>query len=74
MNKMEHPHHPHGDPNGGSNHPNGRPYWKSAHRDWRLWVCVIVMLAALMVYLTSYESPSRPRGESRQPALAPVGN
>ncbi len=41
-------HHQHGDPNSGSVH---RPYWTRAHRDWRVWVGVVLMLAAMMVYL-----------------------
>jgi hypothetical protein len=32
-------------------HPAHRPYWRRAHRDWRIWVGVIVMLAAMAVYL-----------------------
>jgi hypothetical protein len=51
MNEPNHDHKPHGDPNGGSNHPDGRPYWQRAHRDWRVWVGVIVMLAAMAIYL-----------------------
>jgi len=35
----DHPHHGH------------RPYWKRAHRDWRIWFGVIIMLAAMAVYL-----------------------
>jgi hypothetical protein len=31
--------------------PNHRPYWRRAHRDWRLWGIVILMLAAMAVYL-----------------------
>jgi hypothetical protein len=27
-------------------HRSHRPYWKRAHRDWRIWIGVIVMLAA----------------------------
>jgi hypothetical protein len=28
-----------------------RPYWKRAHRDWRMWVGVILMLASMLIYL-----------------------
>jgi hypothetical protein len=31
--------------------PSHRPYWRRAHRDWRLWIIVILMLAAMAVYL-----------------------
>jgi hypothetical protein len=30
-----------------------RPYWKRAHRDWRVWVGVFFMLAAMTIYLFS---------------------
>jgi hypothetical protein len=28
-----------------------RPYWKRAHRDWRLWIAVVFLAAALAVYI-----------------------
>jgi acetate kinase len=28
-------------------HHGHPPYWKRAHHDWRIWFCVIVMLAAM---------------------------
>jgi hypothetical protein len=38
----------HGDPNGGTEirmcHQGRRPYWTRAHRDWRVWVGVVLML------------------------------
>ena len=33
--------------------PHAKPYWKRAHQDWRMWVGVILMLAAMVVYVTS---------------------
>ena len=27
------------------------PYWTRAHRDWRVWIGVILMLTAMSVYL-----------------------
>jgi hypothetical protein len=27
------------------------PYWKSAHRDWRVWVGVTMMLAIMLFYV-----------------------
>lgn len=36
----------------GENSGHGpRPYWKRAHRDWRIWFGVILMLLAMLVYL-----------------------
>ncbi len=51
-----------------------RPYWRRAHRDWRVWACGMVMIVALMIYLTNYEMPWWPRDHPRQPMMAPAGN
>jgi hypothetical protein len=32
-------------------HPG--PYWKRAHHDWRLWVAVVLMFAAIAIYVMS---------------------
>ena len=74
MDKVKPQPQPRSDPNGGGNLSGHRPYWRGAHRDWRLWACVIVMLAALMIYLTGYESAWPSRDPERQPMVAPVGN
>ncbi|MGP0071348.1 MAG: hypothetical protein ACLPWF_05365 [Bryobacteraceae bacterium] len=29
------------------------PYWKRAHRDWRIWVALFFMLAAITIYVLS---------------------
>jgi hypothetical protein len=29
------------------------PYWKRAHRDWRMWVALVFMLAAITIYILS---------------------
>ena len=34
-------------------HHDHRPYWKRAHRDWRVWVGLFFMLAAITIYVTS---------------------
>ncbi len=31
-------------------HHEHRPYWKRAHHDWRFWVALILMLAAMFIY------------------------
>jgi len=28
-----------------------RPYWKRAHHDWRFWVALVLMLAAMLIYM-----------------------
>jgi hypothetical protein len=40
-------------PLGETIHHGHRPYWKRAHRDWRIWFCVILMLIAMFVYLAT---------------------
>ena len=34
-------------------HHDQRPYWKRAHRDWRIWVALFFMLAAMAIYVLS---------------------
>jgi hypothetical protein len=29
------------------------PYWKRAHHDWRIWVALFFMLAAITIYVLS---------------------
>src|SRR5580700_6055907 len=67
INEMEIAHKPHGDPNGGSNHPGGRPCWKRAHRDWRGWIEAICILAAMIIYIMTGDMRGRPNGRT-QPA------
>lgn len=47
-----------------SEHEHQRPPKKGFHQDWRLWVAVLLMLAGMLVYLTSDD-------ESIQPAPPP---
>ena len=65
MNEIKQHQHQHGDPNGGSVH-QGRPYWTRAHRDWRVWVGVVLMLALMIVYLMSDDLAWRPRGQPQR--------
>lgn len=32
-----------------------RPYWMRAHRDWKFWVAVLFIAAALFVYIVSVD-------------------
>ena len=34
-------------------HHGPRPYWKRAHHDWRTWVALFFMLAAITTYVLS---------------------
>ena len=51
----DHPHHEH------SREPKG-PWWKHVHRDWRVWVGVVLMIVAMAVYVMSLDESLRPGG------------
>jgi hypothetical protein len=69
MHETHHGNHQGGDPNGGSVHQGQRPYWTRTHRDWRVWIGVVLMLAAMIVYLMTDDLAWRP-GIQRQPPLS----
>jgi hypothetical protein len=71
MSVVPHSHHRRGDPNGGSLH---RPYWTRAHPDWRVWVGVVLMLAAMMVYLMTNDLAGWSHRQPRQPLSALGGH
>jgi len=49
-----------------------KPYWQRAHRDWKLWVGVIAMLAAMYVYITTNNLAGWHGERVAQPAAAPA--
>ena len=36
------------------------PYWKRAHKDWKLWVAIILMLTAMVIYVWTNDLSIRP--------------
>ena len=72
MSETKHSEHQHGDPNGGSVHL-GSPYWTRAHRDWRVWTGVVLMLAAMAVYLMTNDLAWGLHLQSQQPLLGATG-
>jgi hypothetical protein len=54
-------------------HPSHRPYWKRAHRDWRIWFGVILMLAAMLAYLATGDLRWRIQAQPSHPVSAPPG-
>ena len=44
---------PHEGENGANLQHHQRPYWQRAHRDWRIWVLVILMLVCMGIYIMS---------------------
>lgn len=50
-----------------------RPYWKRAHRDWRFWIGLILMLAAMAIYVLSDNLAFLPWRPPSQPLPSAVG-
>jgi hypothetical protein len=66
-----------GNSQGENSHNGPRPYWKHAHRSWRIWFCVILMLVAMVIYLMTGDLRWRFHGQPQQPQQpisAPAGN
>jgi hypothetical protein len=43
-------------------------FWKRAHRDWRVWCAVILMIALMFVYVMTDNLSLRPRKRPIQPS------
>jgi len=41
-------------------------FWKTAHRDWRVWVAVMLMLAMILVYVMTDNLSLRPGNHAIQ--------
>jgi hypothetical protein len=67
--------HDHGNEGSNDNRPHHdpQPYWKRAHRDWRVYVAVFLMLAAMIIYLMTNDLAWGPRSEPQPPVPADVG-
>ena len=50
------------------------PYWMRAHRDWRVWVGVVLMLAAMTIYLMTNDLAGWSHTQPRQSISIPAGN
>ena len=72
MHEIEHSNHQHGDPNGG-NVQGHRPYWTRAHRDWRVWVGVVLMVGTMIIYLMTDDLAWRPHMQPQPPLSSAVG-
>jgi hypothetical protein len=42
-------------------------FWKHAHRDWRVWIAVILKLVAILVYVLTDSLSLRPGKRAVQP-------
>jgi hypothetical protein len=45
---------------------DGIPYWKRAHHDWKFWVALLLMLAAMFIYVKSNDLSVRPNNQIQQ--------
>jgi hypothetical protein len=70
-NKRSHRHHGEHDHN--SDQQGQRPYWTCAHRDWKFWVALSLMLAAMVIYVVSDDLSFRPHRQAQQSLSGPVG-
>ena len=73
MNEVQHSNQQHGGPNGGSGHQGHRPYWTRVHRDRRVWVGVVLMLVAMLIYVMTGDLAWRPRNHPPQPLSSAAG-
>ena len=70
-----HPDHtprPHENTNAKNTQHNRGPYWKRAHRDWRMWFFVILMLVCMGIYLMTGDLRWRFNGPQHQ--MVPMAN
>jgi hypothetical protein len=73
VNEGTHSSHQHGVPARDSVHHEPDPYWKRAHHDWRVWVGLLFMFAAISIYVPSNNLSFFPRGQPRQPLSGAAG-
>ncbi|NNM85889.1 MAG: hypothetical protein HKL96_09080 [Phycisphaerales bacterium] len=49
------------------------PYWKRAHRDWRFWFALMLMLGAMVAYVITEDEALRSSGPPQQSVPAMGG-
>jgi len=72
-NEPEHGHHRHGGPEPDPVHHEDRPYWKRAHRDWRVWIAVVFCMTAITIFVLSDNLALLPRHQLPQPQSGAAG-
>ncbi len=45
---------------------NSTPYWKRAHHDWKFWIAILLMLAAMVIYVKTNDLSVRPHNQMHQ--------
>ena len=56
----------------GAEHRQG-PYWKYAHKDWRVWFGVVLVFAAIVIYVLSEDFGSLSRNRPQTSSLGTAG-
>lgn len=64
-------HHVH--PQEGQKEGQNRAWWRRAHRDWRLWVVVALMLLAMAIYVMTMDESVQPGGKLKDAVPAAPG-
>ena len=61
-------------PDSGIVQQSNSPYWKRAHKDWRFWIALLLMIAAMIIYVVSEDFAWLPRNRLQQPRQTPAEN
>lgn len=59
-------HHAQEGPHPTANNASSTPYWKRAHHDWRFWIAVVFIFAAIAIYVVSVDLSLVPRPKRSQ--------
>ena len=74
MNELKGDHHRSANPNGGKAQHDHRYYWKGAHRDWRIWLYAMLMVAAMLLFVTRRNWMGRIYAQPQQSSAGTAGN
>jgi hypothetical protein len=61
MPEGKHEDHRHDDTGPHLPHERRQPYWQRAHKDWKFWVGVVFLFAAIFIYVGTLDLSSVPR-------------
>lgn len=73
MNKLKGNHPRFVNPNGGKAQHDHSHYWKGIHRDWRIWLYAMLMVAAMLIFVTRRNWRGRMYTQPQQPVSETVG-
>ncbi|MHB8068972.1 MAG: hypothetical protein ACYDIC_13870 [Desulfobaccales bacterium] len=43
-----------------AHHSEKKPLWKGLHKDWRAWLALVLMLAAMVIYVLTLDDSVQP--------------